>query len=127
MVGAGLATSLAACAGARPSCAPPSVSYSRLVAMPIAPPRDSLRLRVRRLDIDVPLAAEVRLDDGRWVPTEADGTLSLPLPRSRSFQVQVRAISFGLAQLRMRPAPDSGLQMLAAMAPMTLHIDEYCR
>ena len=95
--------------------------------MPIAPPRDSMRLRVRRLDIDVPLAAEVHLDDGRWVPTEADGTLSLPLPRSRSFQVQVRVISFGLAQLKVRPAPDSGLQMLAAMAPMTLHIVENCR
>ena len=95
--------------------------------MPIAPPRDSLRLRVRRLDNDMPLASEVRLDNGNWERTDSAGTHALPLPRASSFRVQVRAIGFGLAELRVRPAPDSGLQMLAVLAPTTIHFVEYCR
>ena len=118
---------LAARAQARPVCPPPARSHSRLVVMPAASPRDSLLLRVRRLDTGDPLPAEARLDAHSWHRTDSTGTLVLALPGTRQVQLEVRAIGFGLARLAHRPARDSALIAMAVMAPTTLSIDEFCR
>lgn len=118
---------LAARAQARPVCPPPARSHSRVVVMPAASPRDSLVLRVRRLDTGDPLPAEARLNAHSWHRTASTGTLVLALPGTRHVQLEVRALGFGLARLAYRPARDSSVIAMAVMAPTTLYFDEFCR
>jgi hypothetical protein len=107
-------------------CHTPERSRSRVVAMRAGAPRDSLRLRVMRLDSGTPLLAQARLNDQPWMVTDSAGSLVMRVPPRRQTTLSVRAIGFGLATSVLEPAPDSGLVALAVMVPMALRIEETC-
>lgn len=94
--------------------------------MRAAAPRDSLRLRVLRLDSGTPFLAQARINDQPWLVTDSAGYLVMRVPPARRMTLSIRAVGFGFATSVLEPTPDSGLVALAVMVPMALRIEETC-